>query len=68
MSSTTARGRSATRGGSTGSRSPTTSPSSRKGKSPMTQFMEMLTKANVKDDRDEDTKTIKIPPFSDGTD
>jgi hypothetical protein len=31
----------------------------------MTQFMEMLTKANVKD---EDTKTIKIPPFSDGTD
>ena len=31
----------------------------------MTQFMEMLSKANVKD---EDSKTIKIPPFSDGTD
>ena len=64
MSGTAARGRSATRGGGTGSRSPTTSPSSRKGKSPMTQFMEMLSKANLKD---EDSKTIKIPPFSDGT-
>ena len=31
----------------------------------MSQFLEMLSKANVKD---EDSKTIKIPPFSDGTD
>jgi len=30
----------------------------------MAQFMEMLAKASVKD---EDSKTIKIPPFSDGT-
>jgi transposase InsO family protein len=31
----------------------------------MAQFMEMIAKASMKD---EDSKTIKIPPFSDGTD
>jgi hypothetical protein len=61
MSSSASRGRSATRGGGSGSRSPASSPPPRKGKSPMAQFMEMLAKASVKD---EDSKTIKIPPFS----
>ncbi len=65
MSGTATRGRSSSRSGGSGSRSPTVSPPPRKGKSPMAQFMEMLAKTNVKD---EDSKTIKIPPFSDGTD
>jgi hypothetical protein len=62
--SPSSRGRSSTRGGGSGSRSPTSSPPSRKGKSPTAQFMEMLAKASVKD---EASKTIKIPPFPDGT-
>jgi hypothetical protein len=52
-------------GASGGSRSPTKSPTSRRGNSPLNQFMKLLSNASLS--KDDDYKSIKIPPFSDGT-
>jgi hypothetical protein len=52
--------------GSSSSVTPSTFGSASPALNPMDQFLDMLSKAKIRDD--EDYKSIKIPQFSDGTD